>query len=124
MATKKKKPTQSNRNWGGKREGGGRKPKEKPDYDAEIKDSIKQFANELTEEQGEHWLKAVMRMLYDRDVHPNARASIFNKLLDIHTVKKSEKQVEEIRKYAPGVLLPKKDKDPALEVLKGGKSGD
>ena len=118
MTKKKTKPTQSNRSWGGKRAGSGRKPKEQPDYDGWIKESITKYAEELADELGEHWLKSVMRMLYDKDVHPNARASIFKSLLDIHAVKKTEHHIDERKTYAPAVLLPEKDEDPALKVVK------
>ncbi len=124
MAGKKKTTNTKTENRGGRRPGAGRKLKKPANYDEEYKQLILRFLNEIEAETGEHPIKQALRMMGDKKTMATARAGVFKQVSEMFTVKKTERKEEINVKQGPRIGLPPRrnnGKDPALEVLKGGK---
>lgn len=104
---------------GGKRDGAGRKPAERPDYDENFKARVTDAVEKLAKKHGFDFVEAAIGMLYDPDVLATAKVGVFRTIAEVFTIKKTE--TKSIKEFEPVVILPASDPDPALRVVNGGK---
>jgi hypothetical protein len=131
---------------GGIRPGGGRPPKEKPDYEDEFKDAVLMAAKKLAKKYGKPIEEAVLSLCFESNTQDSVKASIFKVYADMFTVKQSRQSLETkerplgptiykkndrgelvITKLggtisgSPGIFLPEIEPDPATVVQRDGK---
>ena len=105
---------------GGKRQGAGR-PKQVKTVSQKTKKAILKAARQLAKEYGEPIEKAMLRMVYEKDVQDTVKASVFKTYLDALVAKESESNVNITDNRGPAIGLPPKREDPALTIVEGGK---
>jgi len=125
---------------GGARPGGGRPPKEKPDYEEEFRDAVLKAARRLAKKHGKPLEEAVLSLCFEANTQDSVKASIFKVYADMFTVKHSKQSVEMKDRYlgptiiretesgervvmqpgSPVIGLPEAKQDPAKLIQKDG----
>jgi len=108
-------------NRGGKREGSGRKPKVKPDYDAEFKSDVLASISRIEKKHKAKFLDVILERVYKPNVIDTAAASIFKQVSEIFTTKEIKSETHTYQHQGPAIGLPPVRQDPALSIVKGGK---
>lgn len=107
---------------GGKREGAGRKRQVRNHSEKTIK-RWEAAARKLAREKGESIEYHLLSMLWDDDTQDSVKASIMKTYNEALIIKKTEQKSEATvtTNQGPVIGLPTMKKDPALEVVDGGK---
>ena len=114
--------TKKKENRGGKRPNQTGRPKKQVDYDQKFKKSILKAAKNLEKEKGRPIEEEILSLVYDDNTQDAVKASIWKTYTEMFTVKKTEKKEDiNINQGGPAIGLPPARKDPALEVVEGGK---
>ena len=111
------KQRKKNPNWGGKREGAGRK-RENRAYSAEKLDELNRRIESRALEQGKHIDDIALDILYDKENTPAARIGAYKVLKEYSSIKATEGGAAD-QDLGPQIFLP--EKRPELEVIEGGK---
>jgi hypothetical protein len=108
-------------NRGGRRDGSGRKPKKKPNYDLKFKRAILRAARKLVRKHGKPIEEAVLELVYLPETQDAVKVAIWKTYLEMFMVKKSEKDViVKDETIGPRIGLPPMREDSALKIVEGG----
>jgi hypothetical protein len=106
---------------GGYRPGSGQKPKDPVEYDEKFRRKVIRAANKLRREFGMSLEEAVLRLAFLSSTQDAVRASIFKSYADLFKISRTKMEIDDNRPKGPVVYIPKRDEDPALKVVDGGK---
>ena len=104
---------------GGARPGGGRPPKEKPEYEEEFRDAVLKAAQKLAKKYGKTLEEALLSLCFEDDTQDSVKASIFKVYADMFTVKRSRQSVE-LKDHHPGPTIFKENDRGELVITKLG----
>lgn len=114
--TDESKQRRKNPNWGGKREGAGRK-RENRTYSAEKLGELNQRIDTWARKKGKHMDEVALEILYDEENTPAARIQAYKTLKEYSTIKAGEGGEADI--LGPQIFLPEKRAE--VTVFPGGK---
>ena len=114
--------TDKGRNWGGKRKNQTGRPRKIKTTSEKAKQRWMAAAQKIKKETGETIEYHALKMVLDPDEQGSVKASILKTYNEALIVKETKQDVNVTEKYGPRIGLPPvRRKDPALEVVKGGK---
>ena len=90
---------------GGARENSGPKKDEK-DFEKSFIDDVKRYIGELEEENGEHPVKAALRLIYSDDTQDSVKASILKTICEFHKQPVSKMELKGNLITKPAIRLP------------------
>jgi hypothetical protein len=114
----KSQSTSKNKNWGGKRPGAGRKPREVVS-EATIRELVKWLKKEA-KARGKTIHEVLVSMIYDEDIAPNYRLKALELAYNLLVIKRTEHKIEEHKLNLKEVELPKLAEDPASKLRQFG----
>ena len=94
--------TNKTENRGGARKGAGR-PRKKKSHSEKVKNAYVKAARELAKEFGEPIEKAMLRMVYDKDVQDSVKASIMKTYNEALLIKESDQNIN-VNAVLPSII--------------------
>ena len=99
----------------GKKGRSGRQKEESKDFERDFIEAVKRYIVELSEEYGEHPVKAGLRLMYVEDVQDSVRANILKTICDFHKQPSSKLKVDITTPSGPAIGLPPKPDESESE---------
>ena len=111
----------TNHNWGGKREGAGRK-KQPRTYSDKIKSRLMKVLKGKEKETGKCWLQDLVDMNQDTSVQDSVRIAAKKLISDMLVIRESHR-TEEVLHYGPAILPVLEDDPSRIDISAPTKEG-